>query len=503
MDDKKQNEDYLFSILLQRNNSYDRDMLNKICNYYSNLFDFVPNHNESVEYVKSILENLFYNYNFNTKTNKNKVLYPTLNNDLKELARKTVYYFESFLRQQKVLTEEDEDRLFNFFNQEQHFYLLGKIIFNNLANKVIYKYRHLLPTRISNTFKESYVWIYNSLKTYETFQANKEAEEKYIQIHNNEGISDVIKHLGLNKVTDERIEKFQKYGEIEAKYITPKGNEFKFNIDNNECSSIFQISDAMNDLGKPQQALLIIYIMSLAFEQAKDGKIENSTNITIDVKKYCELRDIDYRSDTVDSIHEDIKNLQRIIVKYKYKDTNGKEIILRESPLVSPRGILNIKDNGIMTDKQFIKVNIGAWMETLNYKQFQHINKDFFKYDLRKVNNAIVPISYYINTQHRNNLKKRTKKIGLKVNNLTSKLGVKEDRVKAKGYSSTLKKPLEKILNEIQKTEGFKWSYKNGNHTSRKEFEEDVIIFKNDDLDDYYNSIGYEKKETKKSKNKK
>ena len=64
-----------------------------------------------------------------------------------------------------------------------------------------------------------------------------------------------------------------------------------------------------------------------------------------------------------------------------------------------------------------------------------------------------VNISYYINCQHRNNLKRAkggANEFKIKVSRLSSKLGVDEKRIKSKGYSSTLKKPLEKILNDIR-----------------------------------------------------
>ena len=88
----------------------------------------------------------------------------------------------------------------------------------------------------------------------------------------------------------------------------------------------------------------------------------------------------------------------------------------------------------------------------------------------------------------------------IKVSRLTSKLGISEDTIKNQGYKKKLKASLEKTLNDIKEAEGFNWSYKNGNHNSRVEFEEDVIIFKNTDLDSHYNSVGYEKKETKSKK---
>ena len=78
--------------------------------------------------------------------------------------------------------------------------------------------------------------------------------------------------------------------------------------------------------------------------------------------------------------------------------------------------------------------------------------------------------------------------------------GKKTYRIKSKGYSATLKKPLENILNNIKDAEGFEWSYKNGTHSSRDEFEEDIIIFKNNNLDNLYREKGLSRKGNKKAK---
>ena len=244
--------------------------------------------------------------------------------------------------------------------------------------------------------------------------------------------------------------------------------------------------------------------MSLVFEQNEGIKASNYWKVDIDVKEYCKLKGIDYRSDVANEIYEDIKNLQRIIIQYEYTNGKGKKDILEKSSLFANRGILTSYGNDNVTiEKQVVGVALGKWIETLKIDQFQFINKAFFKYKLRNNKGTIIPISYYINCQHRNNLKRAkggTNEFKIKVGRLSNKLGIDEDRVKSNGYSSTLKKPLEKILNDIKEAEGFNWSYKNGSHNSRKDFEEDIIIFKNTDLDSHYNSVGYEKKETKTKK---
>ena len=54
------------------------------------------------------------------------------------------------------------------------------------------------------------------------------------------------------------------------------------------------------------------------------------------------------------------------------------------------------------------------------------------------------------------------------------------------------------ILNIIGEGEGFNWKYKNGVHNSRKEFEEDIIIFNNKTLNTKYKLEGLTRKEAKK-----
>ena len=57
---------------------------------------------------------------------------------------------------------------------------------------------------------------------------------------------------------------------------------------------------------------------------------------------------------------------------------------------------------------------------------------------------------------------------------------------------------MENILNIIGEGEGFNWKYKNGVHGSRKDFEDDVIIFNNVTLNRLYIEKGLAKKEAKK-----
>lgn len=482
------------NILILLDENYDEKTLQVLKDYYSNYCS----EEEWREKFNDNLDALFNRMNFNTKTKKSE-LYSYLDVHLINIEIITHHNpTDRLITLADKLEELGEEFSFNINQLIMDISMVGRTLETAIKYKVICKYRHLLPTRFTNSFKEQYRWLYKAIETYETLKINKTAKEKYIQIHNNEGISDIIQNLHhCNEVTQDE------YKNVEVKYISPKGSLIELNVDTGEGINIFDIAEQVNDLIGATQSLLITYIMSLVFEQNKGDNPQSYSNVCIDVKDYCQLRGIDYRSDVADEIYEDIKNLQRIIIQYEYTNNKGKKDILRKSSLFSNRGIVDsYKKDGITIDKQVVKISLGAWIETLKIDQFQFISKAFFKYKLRNNKGTIIPISYYINCQHRNNLKRAkggTNEFKIKVSRLSNKLGINEDRVKSKGYSSTLKKPLEKILNDIKEAEGFKWSYKNGNHKSRLEFEDDVIIFKNTDLDSHYNSIGYEKKETKKS----
>lgn len=496
----------LENMRLLLNRDFSENTLKFLSQYYKT---FYPFDREKHNCFDETLEDLFLKPNFNTKTKKSD-LYEYLQINLMRLSILAEYHpIKHVTDKTPSLIEKSGKTEEEFFGEgysyDDHKYdvsFMAMTLKYAVQNKVVAKYRHLLPTRRTKSFKERYNYLDDAINIYEAFQSNKEADNKYIQIHNNEGISDIVQNLHqCNKINEDE------YKNVEVKYMTPKGSLIELNVDTGDGINPFDIANQVNDLIGATQSLLITYIMSLVFEQNKGDNPQSYSNVCIDVKDYCQLRGIDYRSDVADEIYEDIKNLQRIIIQYEYTNNKGKKDILRKSSLFSNRGIVDsYKKDGITVDKQVVKISLGAWIETLKIDQFQFISKAFFKYKLRNNKETIIPISYYINCQHRNNLKRAkggTNEFKIKVSRLSNKLGINEDRVKSKGYSSTLKKPLEKILNDIKEAEGFKWSYKNGNHKSRLEFEDDVIIFKNTDLDSHYNSIGYEKKETKKSKSKK
>ena len=489
-------------MLVLLNNDYSEDVLKFLSKYYQTYF---PYYNDKHDYFNETLDDLFRKPNFNTKTKKSD-LYEYLQINLMRLSILTEYqpikHVDELEKRLKESGREVNDIFEEDYDIDKYRYdtsFVGMTLKYAVLNKVVAKYRHLLPTRRTKSFKERYNYLDDAINIYEAFQSNKEADNKYIQIHNNEGISDIVQNLHqCNEINEDE------YKNVEVKYMTPKGSLIELDVDTGEGINIFDIAEQVNDLIGATQSQLIVYIMSLVFEQNEGIKASNYWKVDIDVKEYCKLKGIDYRSDVANEIYEDIKNLQRIIIQYEYTNGKGKKDILEKSSLFANRGILTSYGNDNVTiEKQVVGVALGKWIETLKIDQFQFINKAFFKYKLRNNKGTIIPISYYINCQHRNNLKRAkggTNEFKIKVGRLSNKLGIDEDRVKSKGYSSTLKKPLEKILNDIKEAEGFNWSYKNGSHNSRKDFEEDIIIFKNTDLDSHYNSVGYEKKETKTKK---
>lgn len=450
---------------------------------------------------RELLFELFEGKGLNTKTKKSD-LYTTLEDKLKKINHLVREIPRDILATNwtfRALSGEEpspEDTL-----KAEKIAMLSGVIQGSLKIKVISRYEKLLPKRRTKDFKEKYPFLENAFKMYEQYNFNVEAEQKYMTIHNNNGISDIIHHLQLNKFKDEEANNYVRYGKLEVKYVTPKGNEISLDLEEGEGIDIEKIVKQVNDLIGARQSLLIIYIMNLAFEQSTNKDKSPTNNISIDVKEYCKLRGINYRSDTADAIYEDIEKLKRILVKYEYLDNKGKEKFIEKSPLISNRGIDGYIESDNVRNKRVVKVNLGAWIDTLSYSQYQHIRKDFFKYDLKINNGSYVSIGFYLNNLHRNNLHKSDGETVFKVevSNLTSKLGISEQTIKKGGYSKRLKAPLEKVLTDLEK-QGYQWKYKNNNHTSRKEFEEDVIIFKNPELDKVYEQKGYKKKSSKNNK---
>lgn len=447
---------------------------------------------------RELLFDLFEGKGLNTKTKKS-YLYETLENKLseinyliREVPRDILIKNWTF----KALSGEEpsvEDTL-----KAEKVAMLSGVIQGSLKIKVIARYEKLLPKRRTNDFKEKYPLLENAFKMYEQYDFNQEAEQKYMTIHNNNGISEKVQNLHLCKNEVKQDE----YGNINVKLQTNKGF-IKLDVDTGDGVNIFDVANEVNEIIGATQSQLIVYIMSLVFEQNNPEDVKKGCNVNIDVKEYCKLKDIGFEKKVGDAIYEDIKKLEKIIIEYEYINDKGKKDHLRQSPLVMNTGILDsYSKDGKNLEKQVVGVALGKWIETLSYSQFQYISKAFFKYKLRNKTGAIIPISYHINCQHRNDYLNPNNKgyFKSKVINLSSKLGVVDDRIKSKGYTTTLKKPLENILNNIKEAEGFEWSYKNGTHNSRADFENDVIIFKNSKLDNLYKEKGLTRKGNKKSK---
>lgn len=447
---------------------------------------------------RELLFELFEGKGLNTKTKKSD-LYATLENKLEEIN----YFIKDVPRNivaakltLNALSGEEpsvEDNLI-----AERIAMLSGLIQGSLKIKVIARYEKLLPKRRSKDFKEKYPLLENAFKMYDLYNLNQEAEQKYMTIHNNNGISEQVQNLHLckNEISQD------KYGNINVKLQTSKGF-IKLDVDTADGVNIFDVANKVNEMIGATQSQLIVYIMSLVFEQNNPEDVKKGCSVNIDVKEYCKVKGIGFEKKVGDAIYEDIKKLEKIIIEYEYINHKGKKDHLRESPLVMNSGILDsYSKDGKTLEKQVVGVALGKWIETLSYSQFQYISKAFFRYKLRNKTGAIIPISYHINCQHRNDYLNPNNKgcFKSKVINLSSKLGVEEDRIKSKGYSSTLKKPLENILNNIKDAEGFEWSYKNGTHNSRTDFEEDIIIFKNNSLDNLYREKGLTRKGNKKPK---
>ncbi len=479
------------------------DYLDKVMEftYYKDLQDMTEEIKDVIKpQLQKELEELYEGKGLNTKTKKSD-LYSILENKLNKIYEiidspvKQLILLEASIRNlQKDCNPNDKDI--------QRYELLGlnKVtITMAIKLKLFARYEKLLPKKRTSVFKENYPLLNSCYKVYEGYKANKEAEDKFITVHNNNGISEKVQNLHLckNEINQD------KYGNINVKLQTNKGF-IKLDVDTGDGVNIFDVANEVNGLIGATQSQLIVYIMSLVFEQNKPEDVKKGCMVDIDVRKYCELKGIGFEKKVGDAIHEDIKKLEKIIIEYEYTNEKGKQDHLRESPLVMNTGILDsYSDDGKTLEKQVVGVALGKWIETLSYKQFQYINKAFFKYKLRNQSGTIIPISYYINCKHRNdyhNSKNRNGNFELKVHRLTSKLDISEDTIKNQGYKKKLKASLERTLNNIKEAEGFDWMYKNGTHNSREEFENDVIIFNNTTLNNLYIKKGFTKKDSKNKK---
>ena len=461
--------------------------------------------NEEKEVTKNtfeiILNEMIEGYGFNKKTKKEE-LYTSLNKKLRGLN----IVIEDYLRKKfkKVVDSNQNSMSISDFDLLLNTLLIGTIL------KFIERFKDLLPMkRCSKSFKENYILLSQAREIYLDHKEKEESEKEeneYIKLPNNNGISEVIEQSPLiNKKDIER----EKDGCFNLEVTTSKG-KIALDIKQGQTSREVITLKKNNSIGAAEQYLLI-YIMQEVFKQLKPEDVKKGCNININVKEFCKLRNIPFRSEVGNEIIKSLKKLEKIIVEYEYttveKDEKGKKKVvqkrLKKSPLVLSSGMIEtLEDDRKTVKNQSVGVAVGKWIETLNESQYQYRKKDCFRYNIKNTDDSTVSLSDYINNLHRNNLKNnlgKEKPFKTRVSNLTKLLGVNEDRIKSKGYTNVLKKPLERKLNDIKEKENFEWNYKNGNHKSRKEFEEDIIIFQNSNLDKYYQKKGF-KSSTKNNK---
>lgn len=468
--------------------SFDYDALNTINKLFHDNFE-----SSNSNAFKEILFDLFEGDNFNTKTKKS-ILYQALEDKLTVIfsivneTPKGLICFDYLLDPNNAQSEENLLKV-------QNAAMISGIIQGAIKIKIIARYKNLLPKRRFNDFKKKYPTLNNAFDMYKQYEANKKAKEDFIKVHNNNGISEVVKDLHLIKpVIKNNIKNLEFKLKTKNGIITIKN-------DKEEGETILNYAKRTAGIVGPKQQQLLVYIMSLIFEQKKPEDVKEGCCINIDLKEYCQLKNISFRKEAADDIISDLEKLSNIFIEYEYQTPKGKKQKLRKSPLLMHSGTIDKYNDadGKIYNNSSIGVFIGKWIETLSYEQYQFFRKGYFKYKITKDNGALPALSYYINCQHKNNFtKSKNGEFKIKVSNLTNKMNIEERRIKEKGYSATLKKPLENYLNQLKEVEGFNWKYKNGVHNSRKEFEEDIIIFNNKTLNTKYKLEGLTRKEAKK-----
>lgn len=470
------------------NDSYNYDALNAINNLFHDNFESSNNNT-----FKELLFDLFEGDNFNTKTKKS-VLYQTLEDKLKVIFT-IVYEAPKGLICFNALIDADNANSKENMLKVQNAAMVSGIVQGAIKIKIIARYKKLLPKRRTKEFKEKYPTLNDAFDMHEQYEANKKAKEDFVKVHNNNAISEVVKDLpSMKTVIKNNIQN------PVFKYQTKNGI---ITIENkrNEGEPIYDYAKRAAAMVGAKQQQLLVYVMSLVFEQKKPEQIKEGCCINIDLKEYCKLKNITFRQERVDEIIKDLEALSNIFIEYEYQTPRGKKKKLKRSPLVDHTGTIESYDDaeGDKFENAEIGVFIGKWIETLSYEQYQFIRKSYFQYKKTRDNGALITLSYFLNCQHKNNYTKtKTKEFKIKVKTLTEKMNIEEYRIKEKGYNQTLKKPLENYLNQIQENEDFDWRYKNGVHNSREEFEEDIILFKNKVLDEKYRIEGLTKKEAKK-----
>ena len=437
-------------------------------------------------YEKIIEEILIKGCGFNKKTKKS-VLYFELENII-----------SGFLDISNDILEEEFKKLIDKGEKTESDYKIFNLMLSALITgatlKTIERFKDLLPMKRDNKdFKEEYPFLYISKKKYIKFKNKEELkndDNNYSKINENNATMKIVEQLPLL-----RKEVKKENGEVVVK-LKYEGGFIKIDTENKD--DVIAVLEEVNKIVGQNEQVLLMYIMKKVFEQLKPEDVKKGCNIEIDVKEYCQLTDTRYSVQVCDRMIQTIKNLSKILVEYDYiipdKDKKGKKQgltcnHLKESPLVLNRGAIGTYAKDMKSfEKEIIKVSVGAWIETLSSEQYRYISNEFFKLKPNSKDKVTRSIWIKLYDQYRANRKNNAKEIKLAVFRLTKLLGVDEERIKEKGYNEALKKPLEKALDNIV---DFGWRYKNGNHKSRKDFEDDILIFENDKLYNYYNKKGY------------
>ena len=168
--------------------------------YYKDLQDMTEEIKDVIKpQLQKELEELYEGKGLNTKTKKSD-LYSILENKLNKIYEiidspvKQLILLEASIRNlQKDCNPNDKDI--------QRYELLGlnKVtITMAIKLKLFARYEKLLPKKRTSAFKENYPLLDSCYKVYEGYKANKEAEEKFITVHNNNGISEKVQGQGTD-----------------------------------------------------------------------------------------------------------------------------------------------------------------------------------------------------------------------------------------------------------------------------------------------------------------
>lgn len=426
------------------------------------------------------LEEIMSGYGFNTGTRKNHI-YETLEG--------RILFIETFTKGFLLKEYEKKHTSIEELSNEVAFSLCTLTISLSSCLKIVERYKKFLPmSKRTKSFQEKYPQLNAAIKYYIETKEETLSEQKtdYFKLNDNNGMAQVFTNLPL--VTSGVV---RENGKITVKHNFNNGY-LKINTESkNDLIKAFQEA---NEIAGQDSQIVLAYILANAFntpEELQDGKTHT---VSIDVKEFCKITNTRYSKRVTQKISDTVDKLSQIYVDFDYtiyksdpnKPKQNKKIRvdahLKESPLVVRSGTIEYssKQKKYETDK--INVVVGDWINTLSYEQYQYINNSFFTLKTNSKDRVTRSIWYYLSNMYRTKRKEKSEEMKLKVSNFIKFLNVDEERIKSKGYTETLKKPLEAALNKTD----FEWKYKNGNHKSRKDFEEDFLIFTNKALNNFY-----------------